>query len=132
MYNYSCASGSYQLSLDGSVIIGEFSGAINDRMIATFALQLEALVSEHQLNSWAYVGNSIDVPAATPEAQQRMVSIAQHMYAHGCKAIAFVVDSAIAINQLDQIRKQLGKENKTSEIIFSELDDALAYVKKFL
>ncbi|MEO2265730.1 hypothetical protein V1358_00095 [Pseudoalteromonas sp. YIC-656] len=132
MYNYSCANGSYQLTLQGSVIIGEFNGAINDRMIATFAKQLEALVNEHQLSQWAYVGNSINVPAATPEAQQRMVSIAKHMYAHGCKAIAFVVDSAIAINQLDQIRKELGKENKTSDIIFSDLDDALSYVNSYL
>ena len=132
MYKYSCANGSYQLTVKGQVIIGEFNGAINEKMIATFATQLEALVNEHQLERWAYVGNSLNVPAATPDAQQRMVSIGRHMYAHGCKAIAFVVDSAIAINQLDQIRQQLGKQNKTSEIIFSDLDDALAYVNGFI
>ncbi|MBS3796949.1 hypothetical protein [Pseudoalteromonas sp. BDTF-M6] len=132
MFHYSGANGSYQLSRQGDVIVGQFSGAINERMIATFATQLETLVKEHQLQRWAYISNSMDVLAATPEAQLRMVSVAEKMFAHGCQAAAFVIDSAIAINQLEQIRRSLGRADTASDIVFDNFDDALAYVNEHL
>ncbi|WP_105199788.1 hypothetical protein [Pseudoalteromonas sp. T1lg10] len=132
MFNYSGANGSYQLTRQGDVIVGQFSGAINERMIATFATQLETLVKEHQLERWGYISNSKDVLAATPEAQVLMVSVAEKMFAHGCQAAAFVINSAIAINQLEQIRRALGRANSANDIVFENFDDALVYIQNNL
>ncbi|MFY8275154.1 hypothetical protein AAEU32_13595 [Pseudoalteromonas sp. SSDWG2] len=132
MYKYSCANGAYQLKLMDKVIVGEFSGAINERMMASFVEQIAQMVQEHNLSQWGYIGDSLNVPAATPEAQQHMVDIGNFMYSKGCKAIAFVLHSPIAINQLDKIRKQMGRTNDTRDIIFDNLDDALVYVNSFI
>ncbi|MEM0516317.1 hypothetical protein WCN91_12990 [Pseudoalteromonas sp. YIC-827] len=132
MFNYSGANGSYQLTRQGDVIVSQFSGAINERMIATFATQLETLVKEHQLERWGYISNSKDVLAATPEAQVLMVSVAEKMFSHGCQAAAFVINSAIVINQLEQIRRALGRANSASDIVFENFDDALVYIRNKL
>ncbi|MCG7544460.1 hypothetical protein MHM93_09725 [Pseudoalteromonas sp. MM17-2] len=132
MFNYNGTNGSYQLSLQEQIVTASFVGAINSRMLESFASQLQSIINDSALTHWGYISNSQRLSAATPDAQQKMIALAKHMRAHGCQASAFVIDSAIAISQLDKVRQSLHLEGNTRDIIFSCYDEALRYVKQQL
>ena len=67
--------GSVSIITEGSIIIGQFSGNINARLVNNFATGLKKHVSALAGRPWAYISHSTHLLATTPDAERSFANL---------------------------------------------------------
>jgi hypothetical protein len=120
--------GQVSLYTENNVVIAHFSGYITSGLLRAFKIELCEKIKSLKNQPWAYISDSFDVLAATPEAEKEMIDISHLMKANNCLSSAFVLTSAIAINQMKRILECAKRNVNFSECIFTDLDSAKQFV----
>ncbi|WP_338364670.1 hypothetical protein [uncultured Pseudoalteromonas sp.] len=120
------------LSVEGNIVIAQFSGNLDLELLVNFKTALFETVSRFDGKQWGYISDSSCVLAATPEAEQEMVSISTQMQHTNCLISAFVLTSSIAISQMQRIMQNAKREVNFEECLFNNLDDAKRFISSQL
>ncbi len=120
------------LSVEGNIIIAQFSGNLDLELLANFKTALFDKVAEFEGKQWGYISDSSCVLAATPDAEQEMVAISTHMQHTNCLISAFVLTSPIAISQMQRIMQNAKREVDFNQCLFDNLDAAKRFISSQL
>ncbi|WP_166112331.1 hypothetical protein [Pseudoalteromonas sp. Z9A5] len=120
--------GQVSLYTENNVVIAHFTGYITSALLHAFKIELCEKIKSLKNRPWAYISDSFDVLAATPEAEKEMINISRLMAANNCLISAFVLTSAIAINQMKRILKCAKRNVNFSECLFTDLDSAKQFI----
>ncbi|MEL0634848.1 hypothetical protein V6237_18970 [Pseudoalteromonas carrageenovora] len=129
---YKNKHGQVSLHTENNIIIAKFSGYVTSGLLRVFKAELCAAIELLKCEHWAYISDSFAVLAATPEAEQEMTNISHLMHANNCIASAFVLSSAIAINQMNRILNCAGKNANINDYLFTDLESAKLYISNSL
>ncbi|HBW97760.1 MULTISPECIES: hypothetical protein [Pseudoalteromonas] len=120
------------LSVEGNIIIAQFSGNLDLELLANFKTALFDKVAEFEGKQWGYISDSSCVLAATPDAEQEMVAISTHMQHTNCLISAFVLTSPIAISQMQRIMQNAKRDVDFNQCLFDNLDAAKRFISSQL
>lgn len=120
------------LSVEGNIVIAQFSGNLDLELLANFKTALFDKVAEFEGKQWGYISDSSCVLAATPDAEQEMVAISTHMQHTNCLISAFVLTSPIAISQMQRIMQNAKREVDFNQCLFDNLDAAKRFISSQL
>ena len=120
------------LSVEGNIIIAQFSGNLDLELLANFKTALFDKVAEFEGKQWGYISDSSCVLAATPDAEQEMVVISTHMQHTNCLISAFVLTSPIAISQMQRIMQNAKRDVDFNQCLFDNLDAAKRFISSQL
>ncbi len=120
------------LSVEGNIIIAQFSGNLDLELLANFKAALFDKVAEFEGKQWGYISDSSCVLAATPDAEQEMVAISTHMQHTNCLISAFVLTSPIAISQMQRIMQNAKRDVDFNQCLFDNLDAAKRFISSQL
>lgn len=120
------------LSVEGNIIIAQFSGNLDLELLANFKAALFDTVAEFEGKQWGYISDSSCVLAATPDAEQEMVAISTQMQHTNCLISAFVLTSPIAISQMQRIMRNAKRDVDFNQCLFDNLDAAKRFISSQL
>ena len=120
------------LSVEGNIIIAQFSGNLDLELLANFKTALFDKVAEFEGKQWGYISDSSCVLAATPDAEQEMVAISTQMQHTNCLISAFVLTSPIAISQMQRIMQNAKRDVDFNQCLFDNLDAAKRFISSQL
>ena len=120
------------LSVEGNIIIAQFSGNLDLELLANFKAALFDKVAEFEGKQWGYISDSSCVLAATPDAEQEMVAISTQMQHTNCLISAFVLTSPIAISQMQRIMQNAKRDVDFNQCLFDNLDAAKRFISSQL
>ncbi|AZN32338.1 hypothetical protein [Pseudoalteromonas sp. Xi13] len=120
------------LSVEGNIVIAQFSGNLDLELLANFKTALFDKVAEFEGKQWGYISDSSCVLAATPDAEQEMVAISTHMQHTNCLISAFVLTSPIAISQMQRIMQNAKRDVDFNQCLFDNLDAAKRFISSQL
>lgn len=98
--------GSVSIITDGPIIIGQFSGNINARLVNDFAVDIKKHISDLAGKPWAYISHSTQLLATTPEAERGFIQLLRALQSTNCVATAYMFSSSIVLNQMKRIIAQ--------------------------
>ena len=124
--------GSVSIITDGPIIIGQFSGNINARLVNDFAAGLKKHICDLAGKPWAYISHSTNLYATTPDAEHGFVSLLKELKDTNCKATAFIFSSSIVLNQMKRVIAQAQSPIQILDCLYDDLDSAKDYVLKQL
>lgn len=131
-YSHKGRHGSYKLVRDGKVIIATISGAVGTKLYQRYFEDFSRLAKSMDYSCWGYILVSHDYHASTPQAEEGLMNAYLEFFDIGCKVDAYCIDSAMAIAQLDAIRKRCQFPSPIQERLFDDLDQAKEFVENFL
>ena len=124
--------GSVSIITDGPIIIGQFSGNINARLVNDFAVDIKKHISDLAGKPWAYISHSTQLLATTPEAERGFIQLLRALQSTNCVATAYMFSSLIVLNQMKRIIAQAQSPIQIMDCLFDDLDSAKAHVLKKL
>ncbi|WP_405128625.1 hypothetical protein [Pseudoalteromonas sp. PB2-1] len=124
--------GSVSIITEGSIIIGQFSGNINARLVNNFATGLKKHVSALAGRPWAYISHSTHLLATTPDAERSFANLFRALQGTNCIATAYMFSSSIVLNQMKRIIVEAEAPIQILDCLFDDLQSAKAYVLKQL
>ena len=124
--------GSVSIITEGSIIIGQFSGNINARLVNNFATGLKKHVSALAGRPWAYISHSTHLLATTPDAERSFANLFRALQGTNCIATAYMFSSSIVLNQMKRIIAEAESPIQILDCLFDDLQSAKAYVLKQL
>tara|TARA_Y100000782_G_scaffold112261_1_gene142068 strand:+ start:534 stop:950 length:417 start_codon:yes stop_codon:yes gene_type:complete len=124
--------GSVSIITEGSIIIGQFSGNINARLVNNFATGLKKHVSALAGRPWAYISHSTHLLATTPDAERSFANLFRALQGTNCIATAYMFSSSIVLNQMKRIIAEAEAPIQILDCLFDDLQSAKAYVLKQL
>ena len=122
--------GSVSIITDGPIIIGQFSGNINARLVNDFAVDIKKHISDLAGKPWAYISHSTQLLATTPEAERGFIQLLRALQSTNCVATAYMFSSSIVLNQMKRIIAQAQSPIQIMDCLFDDLGSAKAYVLK--
>jgi hypothetical protein len=123
-------NGSYQFELQGRVLVCTVAGGMGLSLAKRYCNDLEAYAKALSSQPWAYVSFAIHHQAATPEAEVILKKAYLICIEHNCCADAYCLSSAMAIAQLNKIRKSCAMPFDISERMFADVATAVKTVNK--
>ncbi|GAA60482.1 hypothetical protein P20652_2348 [Pseudoalteromonas sp. BSi20652] len=120
--------GQVSLIIENNVVIAHFKGYVTAGLLNAFKAELFETIKSFKGEPWAYISDSLDVLAATPEAEREMIDISRVMAENNCLTSAFVLTSAIAINQMKRILLCAKRNVNFSGSLFTDLDSAKQFI----
>lgn len=129
---YQTINGNLRIKRIENVVIAEFSGAVDRKIIGYFDAAIKELLTPIAGQAWGYVSCSKDCQAATPEAEEMLIQSTLSGWQMGCVTGAYVLDSKVAINQTDRVLKRAGLESGLEDKLFEDLSQAMSYVREQL
>ena len=124
--------GSVSIITEGSIIIGQFSGNINARLVNNFATGLKKHVSALAGRPWAYISHYTHLLATTPDAERSFANLFRALQGTNCIATAYMFSSSIVLNQMKRIIAEAEAPIQILDCLFDDLQSAKAYVLKQL
>jgi len=122
--------GHVSLQVESNIIISNFNGSINESLVLDFS---KAILSQAKIfagSPWAYISNSLSVQAATPGAEERFICLTKDMVKKGCVASAYILDSTVAINQMQRVLNRAGLYHNIHDLLFTNMEEALSFVEQ--
>lgn len=124
--------GQVSLCTENNIIIAHFSGYVTSELLRAFKAELCVAVQPLKSKPWAYISDSLSVLAATPEAEQEMMKISRLMHANNCFGSAFILTSAIAIDQMKRVLNCVKRNVNINDYLFTDLDSAKLFISNNL
>ena len=124
--------GSVRIITEGPIVIGQFSGNINARLVNDFAINLKKHITAFAGKPWAYISHSTHLLATTPDAERGFTQLFRALQGTNCIATAYMFSSSIVLNQMKRIIAQAQSPIQIMDCLFDDLDSAKAYVQKQL
>ena len=131
-YAFKDKDGGVELYKRGQIIVVILSGACGTRVIGYYAEKLKKLAQTYNGQPWAYLCDSKDFQATTPEAQQSIVKTYKICMKLGCCFDAYCYDSAVGKAQTQKIMQGGGNQNLIEKVLFENAQLAEAYLLKRL
>ena len=131
-YFYKNQFGSIKLSAKHNILFAEFKGAVSESVAQYFVKTAPTLIQEFNQQDWGYVSYSEQVEAATPDAHKILIQAGILFYQLGCVKSAYVLKSAIAISQIDKLRKEMGVTDPIQNVLFDTLTEAEQFMRNTL
>ncbi|PCK32751.1 hypothetical protein [Pseudoalteromonas piscicida] len=128
-YSFQTRCGKVTVWTEHRILFACFEGNINESMIHYFSRAFEQCRSEIDSSTWGYVSYSEHAIAATPEAYNLLVKVARRCIDLGCTSAAYVLKSAIAKSQTAKLRKEIGMPEPLEQVLFTDVNAAVEYVK---
>ena len=124
--------GSVRIITEGPIVIGQFYGNINARLVNDFAINLKKHITAFAGKPWAYISHSTHLLATTPDAERGFTQLFRALQGTNCIATAYMFSSSIVLNQMKRIIAQAQSPIQIMDCLFDDLDSAKAYVLKQL
>lgn len=125
---YKNEHGHINLSLEGNIVIAQFSGNLELELLCKFKAALFETIQSVKGEKWGYISDSSNVLAATPQAEQEMVAISHSMQQNNCLISAFVLTSPIAISQMQRIMQNAKRDVYFKDCLFDNLESAKPFI----
>lgn len=127
-YEYTSDSGSLRISLHDSILEVAFSGNIGEAQVNYLYKRLPTIVKQIPTKHWAYFSHTESVFAATPQALEMLIEASRYCQQNGCVIAAYVLNTAIAVSQTQQLRDALAIEQPLDEVLFETDQEAKQYL----
>ena len=125
-------NGSLTLSIDRQILTAEFSGACSVKIAKGFHAGIQILGPLFNQQPWGYLSYSKDYQAATPEVEKMYMSTYKLCAFYGCKSEAYVMPSAVGLQQIGKIRRLCGVHSDISSFKFDTLEAARQFLNNTL
>lgn len=126
--NHKDRFGSYSMNYENQILYARVMGSIGKGLSDRFCADLLRIVYYIEDIHWGYLGDLTDCVAATPEAREVLVEAIKLCITSGCEVDAYVINVAMAEDQLSNARKMLGVDNALDKQVFNDCEQA----KKFI
>lgn len=127
-YSFQSKNGGYQLERKGELVFCTFSGIISLGVARRYLADLTK-IAQSMTAPWAYVANTIDSIAATPEAEPLLEQAYIVCLKNRCVGDAYYQTTAMCLAQLEKLRKRCQIPYPIEERSFADLDQAVDFVK---
>lgn len=125
-------NGSLLLSIDGQILTAKFSGACSIKIAKGFHAGIQTLGPLFNQKPWGYLSYSKDYQAATPEVEKMYMSTYKLCTFFGCASEAYVMPSAVGLQQVGKIRRLCGVHSDISSLNFDTLEAARQFLDNAL
>lgn len=120
--------GSYHLSIEDRVICAVALGAIGERLALRYSQDFQKLIKHISYSSWGHFADFSACDALTIDAKEESVKLHFLAQKAGCKVSAFILNSALLINQITEIRHESNLTEPLNQRIFSTKQECLDFI----
>ncbi len=124
--------GNYTLEYRKRVLVADVSGAVGPVLARRFSIDVARIVNEIQDEHWAYLGKLNNYMGVTEEARKITMDCHTACRNSGCVVDAYIINIAMAADQLAQTRKMVNIEPALSDQIFTREEDAITFINQVL
>lgn len=127
-FSFNDQDGGVELSRRGQITVVSLAGACGDDVIDFFVEKLQVIAKTYDGNPWAYLCNSKDFQATTPEGQKKIIQNYRYCIQAGCRCDAYCYDSPVGIAQTEAIMRACGNTRPIAEVLFDSEQQAFDYL----
>ena len=122
--------GSYTLIYKKSVVCAVIKGMISDYLSMSFTRDMLKIAEAIPETYWGYYADHLECLGYTPQSESNLLDSHNNSRRLGCVVDAYRSGSALAIEQISQIRKRAGIQNDFRDRLFENEDLAIEFINR--
>lgn len=122
--------GSYTLTYKTGVVCAVIKGMVSDYLSMTFTRDMLKIAETIPDANWGYYADHLGCLGYTPQSELNLINSHHNSRRLGCVVDAYRSGSALAIEQISQIRKRAGIQNDFRDRLFDNEEIAIEFINR--
>lgn len=124
--------GSYTIEIQGRILNITLKGAMGLSLSKSYVNDVIAASENLIGRPWGYFACALDFDASTYDADSVITNAYKQCMSNGCIVDTYCINSPVAKNQLQTIRRKLRIESSIEERLFENQAQAFAFINEVL